>query len=82
MRWTDFYIDCTEWADSTICTRISSLETIGTGDEIVDAVQGFSSEKLKDQLIRKAIRWYYGRGHRHGCQRGGKGNDPKRTTKD
>lgn len=56
MRWTDFYVDYTEWSESTIRTRISSLDDIGSSDEIIEVVQDFSSEKLKDQLIRKAIR--------------------------
>lgn len=38
MQWCDFYDAFWDWSDSTRRTRISSLEDIGSGDEIVEAV--------------------------------------------
>lgn len=54
--WCDFYDNFCDWSDSTVKTRISSLEDIGSGDEVVDAVLNFDDEGLKDQLIRKAMK--------------------------
>lgn len=56
MLWADFYDYMWNWADSTIKTRISALETIGTGDEIVDAMYFIDSEKIRAQLLRKAMK--------------------------
>lgn len=56
MIWSDFYDNYTEWSESTIRSRISSLEDMGNSDEIVDVVIDLPNEKLKAQLIRKAIR--------------------------
>ena len=56
MLWCDFYDAFWDWSDSTRRTRISSLEDIGTGDEIVEAVLEIEDPKVKAQLIRKAIK--------------------------
>ncbi len=56
MTWSDFYDNFTEWAESTLRSRISSLEDIGTGDDVVDAVLNIDDEKIRAQLIRKAIK--------------------------
>ena len=56
MIWSDFYDNHMDWAESTIRSRISSLEDIGSGDEVVDAILYLPSEKLKAQLIRKAMK--------------------------
>ena len=56
MMWSDFYDNYTEWSESTIRSRISSLEDMGNGEEVVDVVIDLPSDKLKAQLIRKAIR--------------------------
>ncbi len=56
MDWGDFCLSYDEWSESTIRTRISSLEDIGDGAEIVSVVDDLDSEKLKAQLIRKAIK--------------------------
>jgi len=36
MLWSDFYDNYSEWAESTIRSRISSLNEIGDGDEVVE----------------------------------------------
>lgn len=56
MQWCDFYDAFWDWSDSTRRTRISSLEDIGSGDEVVDAVLEIEDPKIKAQLIRKAIK--------------------------
>lgn len=56
MQWCDFYDNFWDWSDSTRRTRISSLEDIGSGDEIVDVVLEIEDEKVRCQLIRKAIK--------------------------
>jgi hypothetical protein len=56
MLWSDFYDNYIDWSESTITSRISSLENIGIGEEIVEVLYELSSEKSKDKLIRKAIR--------------------------
>lgn len=56
MQWCDFYDGFWDWSDATRRARISSLEAIGPGHEIVDAVLEIEDEKLRCQLIRKAIK--------------------------
>ena len=56
MLWSDFYDAFWDWTDSTRRTRISSLEDIGSGDEVVEAVLEIEDPKVKAQLIRKAIK--------------------------
>lgn len=56
MQWCDFYDAFWDWSDSTRRTRISSLEDIGSGDEVVEAVLEIEDPKVKAQLIRKAIK--------------------------
>ena len=56
MLWSDFYYTYSDWAESTLRSRISSLKDMGSGDEVVDVVLDMPSDKLKTQLIRKAIR--------------------------
>lgn len=56
MEWYDFYCGYSEWADSTLRTRISSLEDIGSGDEVVEVIIDLPTEKLQVQLVRKAMR--------------------------
>ncbi len=56
MLWSDFYERYIDWSESTIISRISSLEDIGTGEEIIEVLYELSSEKAKDKFIRKAIR--------------------------
>ena len=56
MTWDDFYDRYCDWSESTIKTRISSLEDIGVGEDVVDVVLNLPDEKLKVQLVRKAIK--------------------------
>lgn len=56
MQWCDFYDAFWDWSDSTRRTRISSLEDIGPGEEVVEAVLEIEDSKIKAQLIRKAMK--------------------------
>ena len=56
MLWSDFYDNFWDWADSTRKTRISSLEDIGTGSEVVDVIYEIEDPKVRTQLIRKAMK--------------------------
>ena len=56
MIWDDFYDRYCDWSESTVRTRISSLEDIGEGGDVVDVVLNLSDEKIKVQLIRKAMK--------------------------
>lgn len=57
MLWSDFYDGFWDWSDSTRRTRISSLEDIGSGDEVVEVVLEIEDPKVKAQLIRKAMKF-------------------------
>lgn len=57
MQWCDFYDNFWDWSDSTRRTRISSLEDIGSGEEVVEAVLEIEDEKVRAQLIRKAMKF-------------------------
>ena len=56
MQWCDFYDAFWDWSDSTRRTRISSLENIGSGDEVVEVVLEIEDPKIRAQLIRKAMK--------------------------
>ena len=56
MQWCDFYDAFWDWSDSTRRTRISSLEDIGSGDEVVEVVLEIEDPKIRAQLIRKAMK--------------------------
>lgn len=56
MIWSDFFENHMDWAESTVRSRISSLEDIGSGDEVVEAILFLTSDKTKAQLARKAMR--------------------------
>ena len=56
VSWDDFIDRYPEWSESTLRTRISELDEIGSGDEVVDVILDFPTEQLKGQLIRRAIR--------------------------
>lgn len=55
MTWDVFCDGHPGWADSTIKSRIYSLEDIGSGEEVVDVVIDLSNDDLKALLIRKAM---------------------------
>ncbi len=56
MQWCDFYDAFWDWSDSTRRTRISSLEDIGSGDEVVEVVLEIEDPNIRAQLIRKAMK--------------------------
>ena len=56
MTWDDFYSRYFDWSENTVRSRISSLEDIGYGEEVVEVVLNLWDDKLKAQLIRKAMR--------------------------
>ena len=56
MLWCHFFDAFWDWSDSTRKTKISSLEDIGIGDEVVEVVLEIEDPKVKAQLIRKAIK--------------------------
>lgn len=59
MTWDDYYEKINEWAVSTAVNRISSLENIGSSDEIVDALNiiAFDDEKGATRLLNKALQF-------------------------
>lgn len=54
MTWQDFFDNCSEWADSTVKSRISSLKEMGPVNEVIEASE-YISEECGNALIRKAI---------------------------
>ena len=56
MEWDDFYAQFTDWADSTCRSRISALQSIGIGEEVVDAILYLENDATRAQLMRKAMR--------------------------
>lgn len=56
LQWCDFYEGYLEWGDSTRRTRICSLEDIGSGYEVVEVIREIQDEKIRAQLIRKAMK--------------------------
>ena len=57
MKWDDYYEKINDWAVSTAVSKISSLEDMGTADEIVDALNiiAFEDEKGATRLLNRAI---------------------------
>lgn len=57
MKWEDYYEKINDWAVSTAVSKISSLEDMGTADEIVDALNiiAFEDEKGATRLLNRAI---------------------------
>ena len=56
MTWDDFCDRYCDWSDSTVRSRISSLENVGSGEEVVDVALELADESIRAQLIRKAMR--------------------------
>ena len=56
LQWDDFYGRYSDWSQSTLRTRISALEDIGSADEVIEVIESFWDEKLANQLARKALR--------------------------
>lgn len=56
MLWSEFYDRYIDWSESTINSKISGLEDVGPGSEVIEVLYELSSEKVKDKLVRKAMR--------------------------
>ena len=56
MKWAEFYEKYWDWSDTTRRTRISSLEDVGTGTEVVEVIYEIQDAKVRAQLIRKAMK--------------------------
>ena len=56
MMWCDFFDKFYDWSESTVRSRISALEDIGTSEEVVEVVISLTDEKAKVQLVRKALK--------------------------
>ena len=56
MRWDDFYNGHFDWADSTIRSRLSTLEDMGPGSEIVEVVEDIDDMQVRSALIRKSMK--------------------------
>ena len=57
MTWDTYYEKINDWAVSTAISRISSLENIGSPDEVIDAIGliAFESESGATRLLNKAL---------------------------
>ena len=55
MTWDEFYSRFCDWAESTCRVRISQLTTIGSGEELVDAILFVQETATKDKLMRKGM---------------------------
>ncbi len=59
MTWDDYYEKINDWAVSTAVNKISSLEDIGSPDEVTDAINiiAFDDEKGATRLLNKAVQF-------------------------
>ena len=57
MRWEEYYDKIGQWATSTAVSRISTLETFGPAEEIVEIIDELAMEDEKGaaRLLKKAI---------------------------
>ncbi len=57
MTWDEYYEKINDWAVSTAVNKISSLDSIGEPDEVVDALNiiAFEDEKGASRLLNRAI---------------------------
>lgn len=57
MTWAEYYEKINDWAVSTAVSKISSLENLGTPDEVVDALNviGFEDKKGATRLLNRAL---------------------------
>ena len=57
MLWEEYYDKLGDWATSTAVSRMSTLESFGPSDEIIDAINtiAFDDEKGATRLLKKAI---------------------------
>ena len=56
MDWETFYDRYQDWADSTLISRISSLKSIGSSDEIVEVACSCLCFDAAYKLIVKAVK--------------------------
>ena len=59
MKWDDYYEKINDWAVSTAVSKISSLEDMGSSDEVTEALNiiAFDDEKGATRLLNKAIQF-------------------------
>lgn len=57
MTWDEYYEKINDWAVSTAVNKMSSLEDMGTSDEVVDALNviAFEDKKGADRLLNRAL---------------------------
>ena len=55
MTWDEYYEKINDWAVSTAVNKMSSLEDMGTSDEVVDALNiiAFEDQKGADRLLNR-----------------------------
>ena len=56
MLWEDFCDRYHTWAESTLKSKISTLEDIGGGEEVVEVCLDIDDYSIRSQLIRKSMR--------------------------
>lgn len=59
MKWEEYYDKINDWAVSTAVSKISSLEDMGSADEVLDAINiiWFEDEKGVVRLLNRAIQY-------------------------
>ncbi len=57
MEWWEFLERYPDWSATTIRTKITRLQDLGTGEEVVMVVRDLQDPKCKAYLVRKAMRW-------------------------
>lgn len=57
MKWEDYYEKINEWSIATSKSRMSSLEDIGSSDEVIDAINrlAYDDETVATKLLKKAV---------------------------
>lgn len=55
MLWNEFYDKYSDWSNDIIKYQISCLESIGSGDEIVDVILEIEDLHIRELLIRKSM---------------------------
>lgn len=56
MTWDYFSEHYSNWAESTLRSRISSLTDIGSSESVLAVMEKLPSDKLQQQLLRKALK--------------------------
>lgn len=57
MTWEEYYDKYYDWADSTKIKKLSSVEKLGSADEVTDVMMDltFEHEEISNRIARKAI---------------------------